>query len=80
MFGLPLEQETIGPTTGKSDRQAKGTISPLAYARGVRDATYGLPYQPLQAEGQEVAIATFTGIFSITAVAYALIAAGFGGV
>jgi hypothetical protein len=42
MFGLPLRQEASAPTTGKSDKQAKGTVSPLAYARGVRDATYGL--------------------------------------
>jgi hypothetical protein len=42
MFGLPLEQETSAPTTGKSDKQAKGTVSPLGYTRGVRDATDGL--------------------------------------
>jgi len=88
-FGLPLEQENETKDSPKSDQNAallqnqkqitKGSVSPLAYARGIRDATYGLTYILLQAQGQEVALTTFTAIVSITAVADALIVAQFGG-
>lgn len=80
MFSLALEQETIGPTTRKSDKQVKGTVSPLAFARGVREATYGFTYLLLQAQSQEVAVTNFTGIVSITTVADALIVSQFDGV
>lgn len=87
-FGLPLEQENETKGASKSDqnssllqtqKQINGSVSPLAYARGIRDATYGLTYLLLQAQGQEIALTTFTAIVSITAVADALIVARFGG-
>jgi Domain of unknown function (DUF4267) len=90
-FGLPLESPSSSSSStlsGLSDSDKKAVtapaprdvvVRPYAYARGIRDVTYGLAYWLLQAQGHDDAVTIFSGIVCLTAFADGLIVWLYGG-
>lgn len=61
-FGLPLE---ASPATSTANSKPSGSISPLVYLKGIREASYGLALMVLQYQGQEQAVTSVLAIMSL---------------
>lgn len=79
VFGLPLESSSNLGNKKPTSAPGEGAVSPIVYARGIRDVTYGLAYFLLQSQGNDAAITTFSGIVCVTAFADGLIVWLYGG-
>ncbi|KAL4935596.1 hypothetical protein BDV06DRAFT_206705, partial [Aspergillus oleicola] len=83
-FGLPLEPPASTtpstPTTSTNNiERERGTVSPLIYIKSIREITYGLALIFLQYQGQEKAITTLAGIFSLAGLGDGFVVWIFGG-
>ncbi|CAK7213621.1 hypothetical protein SBRCBS47491_001867 [Sporothrix bragantina] len=76
VFGVPLEPPA---STASSSSSSQGTVSPMAYAKGVRDFAFGLTYFALQYYGLDDAITIFSAILTFVALTDGAIVYKFGG-
>ncbi|CAK7567020.1 MAG: hypothetical protein SEPTF4163_004978 [Sporothrix epigloea] len=73
IFGVPLEP----PASGSSSQT--GTVSPMAYAKGVRDIAFGLTYVGLQYYRLDKAVTIFSAVLCFVALADGAIVYAHGG-
>ncbi|CAK7204004.1 hypothetical protein SEUCBS139899_006755 [Sporothrix eucalyptigena] len=70
VFGLPLEASTSSST---------GAVSPMTYAKGIRDLAFGLTYFGLQYYGLDFAITIFSAVLCVVALGDGLVVYKYGG-
>ncbi|CAK7233964.1 hypothetical protein SCUCBS95973_008774 [Sporothrix curviconia] len=75
VFGVPLEP----PASASPADKGKGTVSPMAYAKGARDFAFGLTYYALQYYGLDQAITVFSAVLCFVALADGAIVYTYGG-
>ncbi|EPE09029.1 integral membrane protein [Ophiostoma piceae UAMH 11346] len=63
LFGLPLEAAPASGSTSKPD----GAVSPVMYAKGVRDLAFGLTYFALEYTGLPEAVTVFSAVLCTVA-------------
>ncbi|RFU25794.1 hypothetical protein B7463_g10547, partial [Scytalidium lignicola] len=76
IFGLPLESSPPGSSSADKKTTAvpaDGIVSPMVYAKGLRNLCFGLTYFALQYKGLDEAVTIFSEVLCVAALGDGLI-------